>query len=401
MTGTLFSSDVRAGASPVEAATAAAEREFAVPAKLLLALSYVVSRWDAHDGIASFDKGYGVMNLQDSPVNDNLRQAAARLSLGSAQVASDLGQNVRGAAVLLRDWYRETYPEDPGLAQASDLARWYLPTTRYLRTDYAGAQRAFGDAIFGAISSGASRTAGGQVTRLSPTAGIAPQRGALEAVPNDKMRADAWRRGQSYRPTESSARGSASFMRSSYQQGADSWLYTENYSAGRYRAIYPYDAVPLIGVVVHTCEAGSVSCQNTIVNSRTPRKSAHWLVYSANGWREQFVHREDTSFHCGECPSATYGNWNPVSVGIEHEGYSSDPFTWYTSWMYARSAWLTAYTCVLYNFGCDRSHVVGHNEVQTGNSDPGSGWDWGWYMYCVGLRVNYLRYGTEFSDCFG
>lgn len=82
-------------------------------------------------------------------------------------------------------------------------------------------------------------------------------------------------------------------------------------------------------------------------------------------------------------------------AGIEHEGWSSDP-SWYTSTMYSRSAWLTAYACVNYSFGgCSQYNgVYGHDYAQPGNSDPGGGWNWSWYNQCVGERIELLRTGS-------
>lgn len=399
LVSTSLPTQARAARGDVEAAALAASAEFKVPAPVLLALSYVLSRWDHHDGKPSFDNGYGLMNLQDNSAQDQLPRAAALLGRPKIELIARVDQNVRGAAALLREAYAASYPDDAQLLAAADLNRWYQPVVLFLATDKPAAMRNFGDAVFGALAAGARRTIGGQDIVLPKQGPLSPHRGTLESIPNDRMRADVYRAGRGYRAGPPVKFVSASRSAYHVQGGADSWLTANDYSSGRYRAVYPYDAVSAIGVVIHTCQSNSSTCQNELVSAAPPSKSAHYLVYSLNGHREQLVHREDTAFHCGECPSASFGNWNPVSIGIEHEGKTWEA-GWYTSRMYAASAWLTAYACADFWFGCDRNHVVGHEEIQQGLPDPGPYWDWGWYMYCVGLRYDYIRWGIEFYDCW-
>lgn len=381
-----------AAAGRLQSAFASASAEYGVPPPVLMALSYVETRWEDHGAMSSFWRGYGVMHLQDNPRNDGLMVASNLTGVAVSTVQSDLLQNVRAAAALLRQGYRDAYPDDAAMSRSGDVGRWYLPVAGYLRAPGPAAKRNYADAVFGTIAAGKIRILNGEAVNLAPTPGVQPDRGDLTSVPNDKTLAAGARSGAAYRPDGGQPLPHFAIPSLFHaQQGADSWLYSPNYNAGRPN--------PLVGVVIHTCEATSTSCQATLTTQGTG-KSAHWQVYSGNGWREQYVHREDRSWHCGQCPAAApWYNWNEAAVGIEHEGFSNAPATWYTPWMYSRSAWLTAWTCYLYNFGCDRNHVVGHDQVQTGNSDPGPGWDWGWYMYCVGLRVNYLVTGQDLLDC--
>ncbi len=70
-----------------------------------------------------------------------------------------------------------------------------------------------------------------------------------------------------------------------------------------------------------------------------------------------------------------------LSIGIEHEGYVSDP-KWFTDTMYRSSAKLSAYLCQKYSIPIDRYHIIGHNEVPYPNThtDPGYYWDWAKYI---------------------
>ncbi|MBA3948042.1 MAG: N-acetylmuramoyl-L-alanine amidase, partial [Herpetosiphonaceae bacterium] len=56
---------VPAAPATLQAAFAAAAKETGVPERVLLAVSYNVSRWEQHSGAPSTSGGYGVMHLRD------------------------------------------------------------------------------------------------------------------------------------------------------------------------------------------------------------------------------------------------------------------------------------------------------------------------------------------------
>lgn len=143
-------------------------------------------------------------------------------------------------------------------------------------------------------------------------------------------------------------------------------------------------------VTVHTTQgsyAGSISWfQNCSAGV-----SAHYIIRSSDGQVTQMVREASKAWHVG--------NSNGYTVGIEHEGYVSNPTAWYTSAMYNASAALTrdilasralpqkVYTGAsgwnavpadsLYN-------VKGHvNYAGQSHTDPGSGWDWARYKTLV------------------
>lgn len=383
------------GSTSLEAVVRLAAQEFGVPPRVLMAVSYVESLWEDHGTAPSFWNGYGIFHLQDNPNNDSLVAAARLLGLSTEVLKSQPADNARGAAALLRSGYLQAYPDDARLARASDIGRWYRPVAAYHRTDKLSAQRNYADSVFAILQRGVTRVVSGSRVDLGPSPLlVVPDRGNLASVPSDQDRVLYWKATGRYRASLPGAKLTAAAPLLSYpQNGADSWFGSPNYTPG-----FPQQ---MVGVVVHTCQGDSVSCQATLVNDSVPladRVSAHWLVYSGNGWREQFVHIEDRSWHCGECPApAPWYNWNNASVGIEHEGWVTDP-SWYSPVMYSRSAWLTAWTC-WNRFGCDRAHVVGHSEVQTGSPDPGPYWDWSWYMTCVSERMDFIRYGYPLNYC--
>lgn len=102
--------------------------------------------------------------------------------------------------------------------------------------------------------------------------------------------------------------------------------------------------------------------------------SAHYTVRSRDGAIGQSVSDLNIAYHAG--------NWtvNKKGIGIEHEGYVSDP-AWFTDAMYSSSARLAAFLCDTWGIPIDRNHIFGHNEVYGAtHTDPGRYWDWAKYL---------------------
>ena len=139
-------------------------------------------------------------------------------------------------------------------------------------------------------------------------------------------------------------------------------------------------------IVVHVTQGSWAGALNWFKDSRA-QASAHYTVSSRYGLVGQSVRENDIAWHVG--------NWfyNKTSIGIEHEGYVSDP-KWFTDVMYRTSAKLAAYLTWKYRIPVDRYHIIGHNQVPNpyrsgsyggagGHTDPGRYWDWNKYMYYV------------------
>lgn len=131
-------------------------------------------------------------------------------------------------------------------------------------------------------------------------------------------------------------------------------------------------------VVIHDMEGRYEGAISWFKNAAS-NVSAHYCIRSSDGDITQMVREQDTAYHAG--------NWtyNKESVGIEHEGWLSDPAKWYTDVMYRRSAQLTAAIAKRYGVAVSRTNIIGHAEVPPPNThtDPGTGWDWSKYMTLV------------------
>jgi N-acetyl-anhydromuramyl-L-alanine amidase AmpD len=140
--------------------------------------------------------------------------------------------------------------------------------------------------------------------------------------------------------------------------------YSGNYTVGRGGNSVQY-------VIVHVVQGSYSGCISWFKNP-SAKVSAHYVV-SKGGSITQMVHESDTAWHAG--------NWsyNQRSIGIEHEGYVSDPS--FPDAMYRSSADLVKAICNRHGIPKDRQHVIGHVEVPGAtHTDPGPNWDWDTFM---------------------
>lgn len=144
--------------------------------------------------------------------------------------------------------------------------------------------------------------------------------------------------------------------------------YSGNYTSGR-------GGVSISTIVIHDME-GSYGSAISWFKNPASQVSAHYCIRSSDGDITQMVSEGNTAWHAG-----VY-SYNQKAIGIEHEGYASDPGRWYTDVMYRRSAQLSAAITKRYGIAIDRSHIIGHAEVPPPNThtDPGTGWDWNKYI---------------------
>jgi N-acetyl-anhydromuramyl-L-alanine amidase AmpD len=153
---------------------------------------------------------------------------------------------------------------------------------------------------------------------------------------------------------------------------------------------YSSRTVGISHVAIHTTQGSYASSISWFQNCASS-VSAHYVIRSSDGQITQMVTEANKAWHIG--------NSNGYTVGIEHEGYISDPGSWYTSAMYNASAALTrdilasrglaqkvydgssGWSAVpadsLYN---TKGHV---NYAGQTHTDPGSGWDWPRYKSLV------------------
>jgi len=106
--------------------------------------------------------------------------------------------------------------------------------------------------------------------------------------------------------------------------------------------------------------------------------SAHYVVYR-NGRIEQWVREEDAAYHAGVVNNPTWPllePWTPNRqlIGIEHEGFTGEPWT---EAMYQADAWLCARACKRWGIVPGLNTIIGHWEIDSVNRlrCPGNGVD--------------------------
>ena len=156
--------------------------------------------------------------------------------------------------------------------------------------------------------------------------------------------------------------------------------------SGNYQVSNRESSYDIRWIVIHTAEG---SYQGTISWFKNPSSavSAHYVI-SKTGEITQMVQDKDIAYQAG--------NWvyNTQSIGIEHEGFVSDPST--TEAMYQSSSELVKYLAQKYNIPlnhvigmaptnpADGSGIIGHNQVPGAtHTDPGNNWNWEYYIQLI------------------
>lgn len=324
--------------------TQAAE-EFQVPKPILMAIGWEATRWNPD--VLSTWGGWTMFDLREGDQDPSLEHAAALLEVDPNLLVTDWRESVRGVAAILADQGRLS--NGGTLPPRDDLLAWWDAVRAFSGREEPVHQDLYASYIFETVAGGA----------LGDT-----RWGTVVIPPHDLDLA-----GRVSVPPPASADSS---LASQYFAAC-----SDNYSD------YSRGSSSIDMVVIHTVQGSYSSCYNWFANC-SAGASAHYVVRSSDGQITQMVKEADVAWHAG------HWDTNLRSVGIEHEGYIDDPGTWYTDAMYTKSAALTADIASRQGVSLDRTHIIAHYEVPGCSSgsgggaschtDPGSGWDWDYYM---------------------
>ncbi|MEW2313834.1 N-acetylmuramoyl-L-alanine amidase [Streptomyces bauhiniae] len=401
-------------ADQLQRAFGSAAAEYRVPQSVLLAVSYLQSRWDAHAGAPSVSGGYGPMHLTDArtalaatehhaegtedargddarpalhpkaqapapsklPARlTTLRRAAELTGRPAAELRSDPAANIAGGAALLAAAQREL-----GEPLSADPAAWYGAVARFSAADDSATAAAYANDVYDVLRTGEQRTTD------------AGQRVELKASPQLKAdTAQLKRTGLRTAPAggvECPRSVSCVSVPAPYEEFGDNDY--GNHDLGLRPA-----AQRVKYIVIHDTEGGWDGVMNLIQDPTYV--SWNYTIRSTDGLIAQHVKAKDVAWHAG--------NWdvNARSVGIEHEGFLTDPDAWYTEAMYRSSARLVKYLSRAYGVPLDRQHILGHENVPGPttstipgmHTDPGPYWDWRHYFQLLGHP--FKRTGTSRS----
>ncbi|MFF4233678.1 N-acetylmuramoyl-L-alanine amidase [Streptomyces sp. NPDC001820] len=383
---------------------AAAAAQYRVPQSVLLGVSYLQSRWDAHAGSASVTGGYGPMHLTDARTalaeaphhshgiedarGDDARPArntaeaelpepsalpqrlrtldrAAELSGYSAeQLRDNPAANVHGGAALLANAQRKL-----GRPLSEDPADWYGAVARFSGADDTATATTYANDVFDVIRTGESRiTDSGQRVALAGDPAVAPDP-AQTALPGLRT-ADAGK-------TECPRTVACEWIPAPYEEFGEG-------DYGNHDLANRPASQSVKYIIIHDTE-GSWDTTLKLVQDPT-YVSWQYTLRSSDGHIAQHVPLKDVAWHAG--------NWyvNAKSVGLEHEGFLASPDAWYTEAMYRTSARLVRYLAQRYDIPLDRQHILGHDNVpgttaatiRGMHTDPGPYWDWAHYFQLIG-----------------
>ncbi|WAX82138.1 peptidoglycan recognition family protein [Streptomyces sp. KMM 9044] len=421
----------------LQEAFSAAAAAYEVPRSVLLAVSYLQSRWDTHDGAPSVAGGYGPMHLTDTrtalasatshhgegtedPRGDDARptlrpeahvprtaafpdrlatlpRAAELTGLSTERLRDDPAANVAGGAALLADAQQQL-----GGAPSEDPAHWYGAVARFSGADNAESAAAYADDVYTVIRAGAHRvTDTGEQVVLSSRPDLAPDRSVLRRAGLRTVSAG------SSPATECPATVSCEWVPAPYEEFGDGDYGNHD------RSDRPVSQ-PVRYIVVHNTEG---AWEGVLASVQDPAfVSWHYSLRSTDGHIAQHVKAKDVAWHAG--------NWyvNAGSIGLEHEGFLTEPDAWYTEAMYRSSARLVRYLTEKHDIPLDRQHILGHDTVPgptaatvSGmHTDPGPYWDWAHYFELLGspfeataekngglvtIRPDHATHGPVFTGC--
>ncbi len=326
-----------------------AAKDFDVPRDLLVAIAFVETRFNDRNGKPSKDNGYGLMHLVENPQAQTLVTAARSIDKPTNTLKSDVEQNIRGGAAILR-----AYANEQGLDASTrkDLAEWYQVVARYSNAGSDEVAKLYADEVFGVLSGGLN-----VATKQGETISIV----AREVQPKKGKYADV-------------------VMTRSLDLPATRDLnpVIRIASPNNFSAANRVKDFPIRYIVIHTTQGSYASAINWFQNPAA-HVSAHYVVRSSDGNIAQVVLQKDVAWHAG---NRTY---NEQGIGIEHEGFIDDA-SWYTDAMYKSSAALTRSLCLKFHIPMDRAHIIGHYEIKpqrNKHTDPGPLWNWKKYMKYV------------------
>lgn len=151
------------------------------------------------------------------------------------------------------------------------------------------------------------------------------------------------------------------------------FIHSPNYTKGR-------NGYKPIAIVIHIMEGTLIGTDSWFLDPAS-QVSAHYGI-GKMGDLHQYVDEENTAWHAGRvnAPSWTlikkqddannpYIDPNFYTVGIEHEGYEN---TDWTDQMYQTSSRLIAEIAKTWDITLDRNHVIGHHEIYSLKSCPGT-----------------------------
>jgi hypothetical protein len=381
-----------------------AAAEFDVPADVLKGVAFAETRWahltwpagETASPCNGMPRPFGIMSLWDNEwFGRSLVEAAALIGQPVEVLKSDIFQNIRGAAALLKKHYDEQ-PLPEGTTRR-DLESWRNAIVSYCGIPQLELAQQHALDVYAHINRGYHQHGIEWPGRRVESGPIREESGRIRAAAGQREKAGKRESGK--------ARGKAA------PEGEEEVVFVPaaqpDYPLAIWRPAYPghwyTTGVGRYFVVIHDMEGYYLSTISYFQQATT-QASAHYCVNGVTdyvgdappGEITQMVEERYWAWHV-RC-------WNRYMLGIEHEGFANNP-AWYTEAQYQASAQLTRYLCDKYGIPKDRNHIIAHGEHfnpawrswmavnwpeidTTCNThyDPGPNWDWPHYMALIAGR---------------
>ncbi|MDF5757089.1 N-acetylmuramoyl-L-alanine amidase [Spongiactinospora sp. TRM90649] len=393
----------------MQEAFAEAARRYGVPESVLLAVSYMESRWDCNGGDPSTAAGFGPMHLTDGAARGRWRhhhlddgedprgdgsypppypaepigrhndlpgsrhtlERAAELTGESVErLRADPAANIDGGAALLADYQRAL-----GAPPSADPADWYGAVARYSSATNEEIAAKFADGVYEVIRAGATRvTDTGTEVTLPPSPEVYPSRSWLTGLGLSRLDgADA---------VECPDSIACEWIPALYRRVPEG-------TYGNYDFADRPTSQTIHYIVIHDTEE-LYDTTLGLVSNPAVKASWHYTLRSHDGHLAQHVRTRDVAWHAGN------SYVNSKAIGLEHEGFLATGGTWYTEAMYRTSAELVRYLAGRFGIPLDRAHILGHDnvpallpeKVQKMHEDPGPYWDWAHFFDLMGAPLH-------------
>jgi hypothetical protein len=374
----------------------------AIPAGYLEAMAYINTRWQhvtpsAETAAHSHHERpqvVGIMGLHrgDHGYQNQVSQAAKLLGIKSSAVMQSPQTNIMATAALINDYISQQGLKNPRLEDMASVTTLMMGTPNdkeHNEVNQFIAASQFYDLLLvldrghddhgifiidqainwsEAFAPEMLSKMRAPAVRLSPTKGSVVIEGAVSGLMINPI-------DETFQTTESDLEAA------SPDYGGANWI-ASPYHGSRTAAID--------SVTVHTTQ-GSYAGTLSWFQNNPYSVSAHYVIRSSDGQVTQMVREYRRAHHVGIHNSST--------LGIEHEGYVSNP-AWYTTAMYNASANLTRHFCQSHSINCATAYngpahsnvvvlssgikVKGHQHYTGQNhTDPGIHWDWARYHQLI------------------
>lgn len=309
-----------------------------IPRGVLEAIAYAQTGWThvapdpAEDpGHRHMPPAYGVMGLYRGEGFDNQVRAGARLlGVDESLVVSDPQTNILAAAALLDlairsagEGNRQLSSARDGLEAMSDaLARYagYGPGGGGIQ---AYARQSFAYEVLQTLSRGVDAH-GVRIPSQPIQMELAFPADSLRLLTAPALRLD--READSVRPTDElveplpSPAPSAAQAPAGPEAGIAAVDFGEALWNPAHTANYSTAGNSMTGVIMHTVEGNYAGTISWFKNPTPPNVSAHYVIRKSDGQITQMVREYQQAWHA-------YAH-NYYTIGIEHDGYASDPNNW-------------------------------------------------------------------------